>query len=115
MGARNLCCALTLAAGLLLASAGWAGDGVLEINRACAVNTGCFSGDGPGFPVTIDGTAGKSYRLTGDLDLTALAETTAISIERAYRCCRSGRGPVAAVLLCAPAVLQVNPAPDVWR
>ena len=115
MGTRNLCAVLTLVSGLLLATPGLAGDGVLEINQTCAVETGCFSGDGPGFPVTIDGTAGKSYRLTGDLDLTALAETTAISIERASRCCRSGRGPVEAVLLCAPAVLQVNPAPDVWR
>ena len=45
----------------------FASDGQLEINQACAVNTGCFSGDTPGFPVTIDGSAGRSYRLTGDL------------------------------------------------
>jgi len=44
-------------------------DGVLEINQACAVQTGCFSGDSAGWPVTIDGTAGRSYRLTGDLVL----------------------------------------------
>jgi hypothetical protein len=69
---------------LVIATPCMAGDGVLEINRACAVNTGCFSGDGPGFPVTIDGTAGKSYRLTGELDLTALAETTAISIDAPF-------------------------------
>jgi parallel beta-helix repeat protein len=31
------------------------------------VQTGCFSGDAAGYPVTIDGTAGRSYRLTGDL------------------------------------------------
>jgi parallel beta-helix repeat protein len=44
-----------------------AGEGVLEINQACAVNTGCFSGDASGYPVTIDGSAGRSYRLTSDL------------------------------------------------
>ena len=43
----------------------YAVDGVLEINQACAVNTGCFAGDTAGFPVTI-GSAG-SYRLTGNL------------------------------------------------
>jgi len=42
-------------------------DGVLEINQTCAVNTGCFAGDAPGYPITIDGSVGKSYRLTGDL------------------------------------------------
>jgi hypothetical protein len=40
---------------------------VLEINQACAVQTGCFSGDTPGLPVTIDGSAGQSYRLTSSL------------------------------------------------
>jgi parallel beta-helix repeat protein len=39
---------------------------VVEINQAC-VTTGCFSGDAPNFPVSIDGTAGRSYRLTSDL------------------------------------------------
>jgi parallel beta-helix repeat protein len=42
-------------------------DDVLEINQACAENTGCFAGDTAGFPVTIGGKAGRSYRLTGDL------------------------------------------------
>ncbi len=42
-------------------------DGVLEINHTCAVQTGCFSGDAPGYPVTIDGSAGRSYLLTSDL------------------------------------------------
>ena len=42
-----------------------ASDGQLEINQACAVKTGCFSGDTPGFPVTI--TQPGSYRLTGNL------------------------------------------------
>ncbi len=45
---------------LLLALAGpaLAVDGVLEINHTCATQTGCFSGDTAGYPVTIDGTAG---------------------------------------------------------
>jgi hypothetical protein len=51
-----------------------AADGVLEINQTCAVETGCFSGDTPGFPVTI--TEAGSYRLTSNLrppDLDTLA------------------------------------------
>jgi len=48
-----------------------ASDGQLEINRACAVNTGCFTGDSAGYQVTI--TQPGSYRLTGDLDLSALS------------------------------------------
>ncbi len=42
-----------------------AGGGVAEINQDCAVNTGCFAGDGPGFPVII--TSAGSYRLTSNL------------------------------------------------
>jgi hypothetical protein len=42
-------------------------DGVLEINQACAINGGCFSGDEEGYPITIDGSAGGSYRLTSNL------------------------------------------------
>jgi hypothetical protein len=61
--------ALLLAAVTLGAASALAVDGVIEINQACAVNTGCFSGDGAGFPVEIDGTAGLSYRLTGDLQI----------------------------------------------
>lgn len=52
---------------LLLALPASASDGVAEINQACAVQSGCFAGDTAGFPVTIDGTAGRSYRLTSDL------------------------------------------------
>ncbi len=43
-----------------------ADEGVLEINQACAVNTGCFAGDTAGFIITI--TSPGSYRLTSDLD-----------------------------------------------
>jgi len=68
-----------LAVGLCLALPGWswASDGVLEINQVCAVQTGCFSGDTAGFPVTVDGSAGRSYRLTGDL-VVPDEETSAI-------------------------------------
>ncbi len=68
---------------LLLASPAFAGDGVLEINQACAAQSGpaagddpgCFPGDVDGFPVTI--VAPGSYRLTGnltppDIDTTAI-------------------------------------------
>ena len=34
----------------LLAPAVSASDGVLEINQTCALTTGCFDGDSPGFP-----------------------------------------------------------------
>jgi hypothetical protein len=45
-----------------------AGEGVLEINQACAESaSGCFSGDTIGFPVTIDGSAGSNFVLTSDL------------------------------------------------
>ncbi len=56
-----------------------AADGVREINQTCAVQTGCFSGDAAGYPVTIDGTAGGSYVLTSDLVVASSSET-AISI-----------------------------------
>ena len=52
---------------LLSAAPALAVDGVLEINHTCAVQTGCFAGDSPGYPVFIDGSAGRSYRLTSDL------------------------------------------------
>jgi hypothetical protein len=55
-----------------------ASDGVLEISQACAL-AGCFSGDTAGFPVTIDGSAGRSYILTSSLTV-ANQNTTAIQI-----------------------------------
>jgi hypothetical protein len=57
-------------------SPSYAVDGVLQINQACAVNTGCFAGDSAAFPVAITQTG--SYRLTGDL--TVDENTTAIQI-----------------------------------
>lgn len=71
-------------AGLVLASIASASSGVLEINQACALNGGCFPGDTAGFPVTISGNAGKSYQLTGDLDLTAHPTATAIEITGSF-------------------------------
>jgi|JI10StandDraft_1071094.scaffolds.fasta_scaffold466084_1 hypothetical protein len=49
----------------LAATPALAADGVLEINQTCATQTGCFTGDSPGFPVQI--TAAGSYRLTSNL------------------------------------------------
>lgn len=78
------CTALVLAAlllfvGLFVGRVGQAVDGVVEISQSCATNGGCFPGDSAGFPVTIDGTAGKSYRLTSDL-VVADENTNAIVI-----------------------------------
>ena len=47
----------TLLTFLLLATPARAGDGALEINQTCAVNTGCFARDTAGFPVTISTSA----------------------------------------------------------
>ena len=59
---------------LALNSPAFAVDGVLEINQTCAVETGCFPGDTPGFPVTIGSTASVagagSFRLTSNLTTT---------------------------------------------
>jgi parallel beta-helix repeat protein len=52
---------------LTFAGPALAGDGVLEINQICAAKAGCFGGDTAGYPVTIDGTGGGSYRLTSNL------------------------------------------------
>lgn len=58
---------------LLAVRAASAGDGVLEIGATCATSTGCFSGDTPGYPVTIS--ASGSYRLTSNLELTDANQT----------------------------------------
>lgn len=42
-------------------------EGVLELSHACATATGCVPGDAPGYPITLDGESGRSYRLTSDL------------------------------------------------
>ena len=62
-----------------------AGDGVLEISQTCAVNTGCFTGDSAGFPVTISSPG--SYVLTSGLrvpdenTIGILIETSNVGID----------------------------------
>lgn len=62
-----------LAAGLALLAAGAAGpvgaiDGVTLIDQLCAEQTGCLSGDTPGFPVSLG--ASGSYRLSSALSVS---------------------------------------------
>lgn len=64
----SLCAAACLIA-LLLTCPVSAADGVVEINQACAVNTGCLPGDPPGFPVTISSRG--SYVLTSPLSVAS--------------------------------------------
>ena len=60
----------------LLSAQALAQDGVFEINQLC-VDTGCFTGDSPGFPVEI--TTSGNYRLTSDITVNS-ALTTAIEV-----------------------------------
>lgn len=53
----------------ITAGAAQASDGRIEINQACAVQTGCLSGDSPGFPVSLS--SEKSYVLTSSLTVAA--------------------------------------------
>jgi hypothetical protein len=62
---------------LVLASAAQAGDGRIEINQTCAVQTGCGS-EGAGFPVSTQ--ANTSYVMTSDLTLPD-ADTDGIRLE----------------------------------
>jgi hypothetical protein len=86
----------------LLAGGARAGDGVLEINQACAVQAGCFPGDSAGFPVTISNSAGtSSFRLTSDLNVPD-ANTTAISVASGRRASIDLNGfTIAGVTTCA--------------
>lgn len=99
---------------LVIASTSWAltataGEGVLEINQTCAVQTGCFSGDTAGFPVTIDGTAGRAVRLTSDLVVPNENTSGLLVAADSVRIDLAGfeiRGPVTCSglpLVCAPA------------
>lgn len=65
MAGRSKAFTLIAAFSLIWNASTYAGDGVLEINQACATSSGCFSGDEPGLPVTISKTG--SYRLTSNL------------------------------------------------
>lgn len=55
-----------------------ASDGVIEINQSCALSAGCISGDGAGFPITINQPG--SYVLTSNL-LAQSSDLSTISIE----------------------------------
>lgn len=52
---------------VLMVSSAHAADGRIEINQACATTTGCFPGDDPGFPITLDDTSGRNFILTSDI------------------------------------------------
>lgn len=62
-----------------LATAAGAADGRVEIDHECASKTGCLDGDTAGYPVTIDGTGGRSVVLTSDL-LSPDADTPGILV-----------------------------------
>lgn len=65
MGAGSTGAMVLVAGWMAAATAAVAGEGVLEISQTCALQTGCFAGDTPGFPVTI--ASAGSYRLTSNL------------------------------------------------
>jgi len=69
--------AALVALGTMLVSVAYAADGVIEINQSCATQTGCGSGDGPGFPVQT--LQGRSYVLTGSLTV-ADADQSGVSL-----------------------------------
>lgn len=56
-----------------------AGEGVVELNQTCAIQTGCFSEDAPGFPITIDSGAPRNFHLASDL-VVGNQNITAISV-----------------------------------
>ena len=60
-----------------------AGDGVIELNHTCAASTGCVPGDAPGYPITLDGVAGRSYRMTSDLRVPTATDGIVISFSDA--------------------------------
>jgi len=68
----NAACALACWVSAVSAS------GQVLIDQACAF-AGCFSGDGSGFPVVIDGSAGTSYVLASDL-IAPNRDTTLIQV-----------------------------------
>ena len=69
---------------LMFATLARADDGVVEINAACAVHTGCLPGDLPGYPVVIDvGSGPTRFVLTSDLVIPQGAQQSAVLISRA--------------------------------
>jgi len=76
-------------------------DGVLEINHTCATTTGCFPGDGQGYPVQI--TQAGSYRLTSNLSVPA--STNGIEVTNGIDLDLGGfeiAGPVSCMPSCPP-------------
>jgi hypothetical protein len=69
-----------IAVGLLVTCRSYAAGGRIEINQACAVDTGCGPGDSPGFPVGI---GSGSYVLTSNLVVTDPA-TSALFVTGAH-------------------------------
>jgi len=69
-----------LVAGALTASPAVAGEGIIEINQACAVQTGCVAGDDAGFPVIL--TQPGSYQLTGNLTVSGPSHAIQIATNR---------------------------------
>ena len=65
-GLRLTLTSLLVGAAVAAAPPAFAADGVAEISQTCAL-AGCFPGDTAGYPVTIDGSAGRSFVLTSDL------------------------------------------------
>ena len=70
---------------VLMCLAAWcaplaAADGLFEINQDC-VDSGCFPGDTPGFPVTLP--SGGAYRLTSNL--TVNVASSGITVQTADR------------------------------
>lgn len=82
IGSLTLLSASLFAASPFAAITAFAADGVIELNQTCASAGECVRGDDPGFPITIDGADGRSYRLTSDL-LVGDANTSGIEIAAA--------------------------------
>jgi hypothetical protein len=77
---RSWATSLAIATILILSGVAGASNGVIEINQACAENTGCSSGDGAGFPVDLGGFGTpRSYILTSDLVPTNSGSTIFIN------------------------------------
>ena len=82
-----------------------AADGVLEIHQAC-VATGCFPGDGPGFPVEI--TQDGSYLLTSNLQVPD-ENTTAISASAEHVSVDLGGFVISGVTVCSGNPIACSP------
>jgi hypothetical protein len=64
-------------------SSATATDGVIELNHTCATASGCLPGDAPGYPITIDGATGRSFRLTSDLRVPDATDGILLATSRA--------------------------------